>query len=165
MDVQFSIAVMAIRSTATSPLKLLEPALCGSARSYPVFSHSIRAGFPSPCSDFQESRLDLNDLLPHKEATYFAWCEGDSMTGLGLQDGDLLVIDKAVAAEMGDIVVAELHNEFTVKRLGLYQGRPHLLAANPTYPPIPIPPEGIQLWGVVIRVIHDPRPRAKRRQL
>lgn len=131
----------------------------------PLFDTAIRAGFPSPAADFTESRLDLNDLLPHKEATYFAWCEGDSMTGLGLQDGDLLVIDKAVTPEVGDIVVAAIHNEFTVKRLGVLAGKPHLLAANPAYPPIPIPPEGLQVWGVVIRVIHDPRPRARRRQL
>jgi len=75
------------------------------------------------------------------------------MIGLGLRDGDLLVIDKAATPEMGDIVVAEINAEFTVKRLGRIDGKPHLLPANPAYPPIPIPPEeGIQVWGVVIRV-------------
>lgn len=131
----------------------------------PYFCVGIRAGFPSPAGDFEESRLDLNDLLPHKEATFFAWCEGDSMSGMGLNDGDLLVIDKAIEPDMGDIVVAEINAEFTVKRLGLHNGKPHLLPANPAYQPIPIPPEGFQAWGVVIRVIHNPRPRAKRRQL
>ncbi len=131
----------------------------------PLIQGGIRAGFPSPAADFLEDRLDLNDLLPHKEATYYAWCEGDSMRDLGLNDGDLLVIDKAAEPEMGDIVVAEIDAEFTVKRLGYLAGRPHLIPANPNYPPIPIPPEGVQIWGVVIRVIHNPRPRARRRQL
>ena len=87
------------------------------------------------------------------------------MTGLGLNDGDLLVIDKATEPEIGDIVVAEINAEFTVKRLGMFNGKPHLLPANPAYLPIPVPPEGLQVWGVVIRVIHNPRPRARRRQL
>ncbi|WP_153117673.1 LexA family protein [Rhodocyclus tenuis] len=145
-------------------LRFLSPAEVAERVSFPVFATGIRAGFPSPAADFVEGRLDLNDLIQHHEATFFAWCEGDSMTGLGLRDGDLLVIDKAVEPEMGDIVVAEINAEFTVKRLGRQEGKPHLLPANPAYPPIPVPPEGIQVWGVVIRVIHDPRPRAKRRQ-
>lgn len=146
-------------------LRFLTPAEAADRVDFPLFGIGIRAGFPSPAADFQESRLDLNDLIPHKEATFFAWCEGNSMVGLGIHDGDLLVIDKAVEAEMGDIVVAEIHNEFTVKRLGTHLGKPHLLPANPEYPPIPIPPEGISLWGTVIRVIHDPRPRVRRKKL
>lgn len=148
-----------------APLTLIPPAEPTERVEVPLVQSGIRAGFPSPAADFVEQRLDLNDLLPHREATFFAWCEGDSMTGLGLHDGDLLVIDKAVQPELGDIVVAELHNEFTVKRLGLINGRPHLIPANPAYPPLPVPPEGLQVWGVVIKVVHDPRPRAKRRQL
>lgn len=146
-------------------LRFLAPAKPAVRVELPIFASGIRAGFPSPAADFVEGRLDLNDLLPHKDATFFAWCEGDSMIGLGLRDGDLLVVDKAVEAEMGDIVVAELNAEFTVKRLGRHLGTPHLLPANPAYPPIPIPPEGVHIWGVVIRVIHDPRPRAKRKKL
>lgn len=88
------------------------------------------------------------------------------MNGLGIRDGDLLLIDKAVMPEMGDIVVAEVNAEFTVKRLGRIDGKPYLLPANEAFPPIPVPEEqGIQVWGVVIRVIHDPRPRAKRKKL
>ena len=87
------------------------------------------------------------------------------MMGLGILDGDLLVIDKAVEAEMGDIIVAEMNAEFTVKRLGTHLGKPHLLPANPDFAPIPIPPEGVSIWGVVIRVIHDPRPRVRRKRI
>lgn len=147
-----------------STLLLFRPAF-GEPVRIPLIEGGIRAGFPSPAADFLEEDLDLNDLLPHKEATFYAWCEGDSMVGLGLQDGDLLVIDKAVEAEMGDIVVALIDGGFTVKRLGTHNGAPHLLPANPAYPPIPVPPEGVQVWGVVIRVIHNPRPRARRKRL
>ncbi len=152
---------------STNPLPSLKliQATRGPRNAHPIFSSGIRAGFPSPAADFVEGRLDLNDLLPHPEATYYAWCEGDSMTDLGLQDGDLLVIDKAADVEMGDIVVAEIDNEFTVKRLARLNGKPHLLPANRAYLPIEIPPAGVQIWGVVIRVIHNPRPRARRRQL
>lgn len=147
-------------------LQFLTPVEVSERVACPIFTTGIRAGFPSPAADFEEGRLDLNDLIQHREATFFAWCEGDSMIGLGLRDGDLLVIDKAATPEMGDIVVAEINAEFTVKRLGRIDGKPHLLPANPAYPPIPIPPdEGIQVWGVVIRVIHDPRPRAKRKMI
>lgn len=147
-------------------LNFLTPAEVKERVSFPVFSTGIRCGFPSPAADHEETRLDLNDLIQHKEATFFAWAEGDSMIGLGIHDGDLLVIDKAVAPEMGDIVVAEVNAEFTVKRLGRIDGKPYLLPANDAFHPIPIPEEqGIQVWGVVIRVIHDPRPRAKRKKL
>lgn len=146
-------------------LTLIPPAVAADRLELPVYQSAIRAGFPSPAADFVEQRLDLNDLLEHPEATFYAWCEGDSMSGLGLLDGDLLVIDKAVTPELGDVVVAELYNEFTVKRLGLIGGQAFLLAANPNYAPIPVPPEGLQVWGVVIKVIHDPRPRAKRRAI
>lgn len=147
-------------------LRFLSSAEVTESISLPVFSTGIRCGFPSPAADHEETRLDLNDLIQHKEATFFAWAEGDSMSGLGIRDGDLLVIDKAVTPEMGDIVVAEVNAEFTVKRLGRIDGKPYLLPANDAYPPIPIPEEqGIQVWGVVIRVIHDPRPRVKRKKL
>lgn len=138
-------------------LSFLTPAEVAARVSFPVFSAGIRCGFPSPAADHEETRLDLNDLIQHKEATFFAWAEGDSMLSLGIHDGDLLVIDKAVAPEMGDIVVAEINAEFTVKRLGRIDGKPYLLPANAAYPPIPVPDEqGIQVWGVVIRVVHDP---------
>ena len=97
----------------------------------PVFSSAVRAGFPSPADDHIESRLDLNDLVQHKEATYYAWVEGDSMIDLHILDGDLIMVDKAVSAETGDIVVAEVEGNFTVKRLGKQDGVPCLLPANP----------------------------------
>lgn len=158
------ITLAARRRAEPPPLRFLLPVEVKQRLALPLYSCGIRCGFPSPAQDHEQCRLDLNDLIAHPEATFFAWAEGDSMIGLGIRDGDLMVIDKAVTAEMGDIVVAEISGEFTVKRLGTVEGQPHLLPANPAYPPIPIPPEGIQIWGVVIRVVHDPRPRKKRRK-
>lgn len=132
----------------------------------PVFATSVRAGFPSPAEDYIERRLDLNDLVLHKEATYYAWVAGDSMIDLNIHDGDLLMIDKAVEPEMGDIVVAEVDGHFTVKRLGEHDGAPSLLPGNPAYPVIRINPEvGVTIWGVVVRVIHDTRTRRRRRKM
>jgi DNA polymerase V len=130
--------------------------------SLPLFSTSVRAGFPSPADDFMERRLDLNDLVQHKEATFYAWCEGDSMKDFAIQDGDLLMIDKSLQAEVGDIVIAEVDGFFTVKKVG--QGV--LLAGNTAFPPIAINPEtGVLIWGVVVRVIHDVRQRKQRRKI
>lgn len=131
-----------------------------------VFASGVRAGFPSPAEDYVEHRLDLNDLVLHKEATYYAWVEGDSMVDLNIHDGDLMMIDKAVEPEMGDIVVAEVDSQFTVKRLGEHDGVPCLLPGNPSYPVIAINPDiGITLWGVVVRLIRDTRQRQPRRKL
>jgi DNA polymerase V len=144
------------------PLTLLRPEQVSSRLAMPVFSTAIRAGFPSPAEDYIEHRLDLNDLVQHKEATFFAWVEGDSMQDFGIRDGDLLMIDKSLQAEIGDIVVAEVDGFFTVKKVG--QGV--LLAGTPAFKPIAINPEtGVLIWGVVIRVIHDLRQRKQRRKI
>ena len=90
------LAVTAHREQEIANLHFVTPAEAAGRLELPLFATGIRAGFPSPAADFMESRLDLNDLIQHKEATFYAWCEGDSMIGLGIQDGDLLVIDKAV---------------------------------------------------------------------
>ena len=143
-------------------LRFVLPADVAERTELPVFATAIRAGFPSPADDYVEHRLDLNDLVLHKEATYYAWVEGDSMIDFGIHDGDLLMIDKSVPPQAGDIVVAEVDGFFTVKKVG--DGV--LLAGNPAYQTITINPEvGITVWGVVVRVIHDLRPRPGRRNL
>jgi DNA polymerase V len=155
-----------IARAASTPLGFSLPVEESAERfELPVFSSAVRAGFPSPADDHVEYRLDLNDLVPHKEATYYAWVEGDSMIDLHILDGDLIMVDKAVSAETGDIVVAEVEGNFTVKRLGKQDGAPCLLPANPDYPVIELSADvGATIWGVVVRVIHDPR-QGKRRRL
>ncbi|WP_350496234.1 translesion error-prone DNA polymerase V autoproteolytic subunit [Accumulibacter sp.] len=143
-------------------LSFVLPAEAAERIELPVFATAIRAGFPSPADDYVEHRLDLNDLVLRKESTYYAWVEGDSMIDFGIHDGDLLMIDKSVQPQSGDIVVAEVDGFFTVKKVG----NGVLLAGNPAYQALAINPEvGITVWGVVVRVIHDFRQRPGRRNL
>lgn len=154
--------VKARAKTGLASLRFVLPAEVAERIELPVFATAIRAGFPSPADDYVEHRLDLNDLVLHKEATYYAWVEGDSMIDFGIHDGDLLMIDKSVQPQPGDIVVAEVDGFFTVKKVG--DGV--LLAGNAAYRAIAIDPDvGISVWGVVVRVIHDLRQRPGRRTL
>src|SRR5690606_22581593 len=82
----------------------------------PLFVERVACGFPSPAQDYIEDRLDLNRLaVRHPSATYFVKVSGDSMIGAGIGDGDLLVVDRSLDAGHGDIVVAAVAGEFTVK--------------------------------------------------
>jgi DNA polymerase V len=120
----------------------------------PMFGHKVRAGFPSPADDYVEAWLDLNEhLVEHKEATFFVQATGDSMIGAGIQEGSLLVVDRALEANT-DIVIAVIDGELTVKRLEKRRGKIRLVAENPAYTPIEFK-EGQELtiWGVVTSVI------------
>jgi DNA polymerase V len=112
---------------------------------------SVRAGFPSPAEDFAAQRFDLTaELVRHPQATFLLRVAGDSMRDAGIDDGDLLVVDRALKPRHGCVVVAVVDGEFTVKRLHQQFGRIRLRAANPTFPDI-LPKEGqtIEIWGVV----------------
>ena len=112
---------------------------------------TIRAGFPSPADDFAVKRHDLNDLLiTHPAATFFWRVRGTSMLEAGIADGDILIVNRALQAVHGDIVVAEVDNDFTVKYLHRRNGRMKLVAADPTFPDI-VPKEGqtVVICGVV----------------
>ena len=112
---------------------------------------SVHAGFPSPADDHAGKPLDLNDLLvTHPQATYMLSVAGDSMVEEGINDRDIIVVNRAIKPRHGHIVVAILDGEFAVKKLHQRAGRVKLLAGNPTYPPI-IPKDGQSLvvWGVV----------------
>jgi DNA polymerase V len=107
---------------------------------------TIRAGFPSPADDFAVKRQDLNDLLiTHPAATFFWRVRGTSMIDAGIGDGDILVVNRALAPGHGDIVVAEVDNDFTVKYLHQRNGRVRLKAANATFPDIVFVKDGQQL--------------------
>lgn len=116
----------------------------------PLFIERVACGFPSPAQDYIERRLDLNDLLVQRpSATYFVRVSGDSMIEGGINDGDMLVVDCSLTAEHGDIVIAAVEGEFTVKKLQL---RPNvqLLPMNQAYRPIvPSSEEGLEIFGVV----------------
>ena len=115
----------------------------------------ISAGFPSPADDFKEQRLSLDDeLIKNKEATFFARVSGQSMIGAGLNDNDLLVIDRSLEPEHNKIAVCFLDGEFTVKRLKVDKGEVWLQPENPDYPIIKITDENdFIIWGIVTSVI------------
>ena len=121
----------------------------------PRMSHSVRAGFPSPADDYVEKRIDLNEeLIQHREATFFLRVRGHSMTDAGIDDGDELIVDRAITPEHNRIVVAAVDGELTVKRFYQRDGVVKLLAENPQYPDIEFKSEQeMVIWGVVTRII------------
>ena len=122
----------------------------------PLAGERVAAGFPSPADDYVEVGIDLNDqLIRHPSSTFFLRVSGDSMTGAGIHDGDLLVVDRSLDPRPGRVVVAVLDGGFTLKRLARHRGRLRLEAANPDYPPLELEDCGdMQIWGVAIHVIH-----------
>jgi DNA polymerase V len=124
----------------------------------PLAGTAIAAGFPSPAEEYIEIALDLNkELIKHPAATFYARVKGNSMVDAGIQDGDLLVIDKALEAKEGSIAVCYLDGEFTVKRLSVREEGIYLLPANAEFKPIRITEENdFLVWGIVAYVIHKP---------
>ena len=113
------------------------PYRTGPALRLPMVQGTVRAGFPSPADDFAVKRNDLNELLiTHPAATFFWRVRGTSMLGAGIADGDILIVNRALNPVHGDIVVAEIDNDFTVKYLHRRAGRVKLVAADPTFPDI-----------------------------
>jgi DNA polymerase V len=109
----------------------------GAAVLLPWVEGSVPAGFPSPAADFAQKRHDFNDLLVIHVAATFMWrARGESMIELGITDGDVLVCDRALKPERGDIVIAEVDSDFTVKQYWLHNGVPQLRSGNSTFPPI-----------------------------
>lgn len=131
----------------SSGLTVLWPPLMTPPVKIPFFAEACAAGFPSPAQDYVEKELDLNELCIRRRAsTFFVRASGSSMQELGLCDGDVMVVDRAEQASHGDIVIAEVGGEFTVKRLQLHP-QIALLPMNPSYSVIY--PEELQLLGVV----------------
>jgi len=116
----------------------------------------VPASAPGPPEIYKEKRVDLNVLF-HFGSSAFAWkAQGDSMIGAGIRSGDTLIVDRKFLPRVGDIVVADVNHQPTVKRLGKDGSRALLLPENPTHKPIPIDPEeGTKFWGVVTGVYHN----------
>jgi len=121
----------------------------------PISNNRISAGFPSPADDFKETRISLDKtLIKNKEATFYARVSGKSMLNAGLDDGDLLVIDRSLEATNGKIVVCFIDGEFTVKRLKKENDKLFLMPENKNYKPIEITDTtDLLIWGVVTYVI------------
>ena len=122
----------------------------------PLFLDNVPAGFPSPASDYCDRKLDLNELCIKKPAaTYFVRAQGDSMVDAGIFPGDVLVVDRSIRAQHGDIIIAEFNGELTVKKLELTPVI-RLVPMNNQHAPIDIPEESeLEIFGVVTTSIHS----------
>lgn len=122
----------------------------------PLFSATVSAGFPSPADDYIDRRLDLHELVVrHPAATFFVRVAGSSMTGAGIHDGDVLVVDRSLEPAHNRVVVAALDGELTVKRLRRKNGRAWLVPENDAYPAVELDgQQEVQVWGVVTHVVH-----------
>lgn len=117
----------------------------------PLATSGVAAGFPSPADDHLEPALDLNrTLIRNPASTFFVRVEGDSMKDDGIDDGDLLVVDKSLEPCDGCVAVCFLDGEFTLKRVRIRGRHVTLMPANERYKPIEIDPEEeFSVWGVV----------------
>jgi len=120
-----------------------------------LLAHRMSAGFPSPAADYAEDGLDLNDyLIRNKPATFMFTVRGDSMIGASIEEGDKVLVDRALTPKSRDIVVAVVDGEYTIKRLYKYRGRVELRPENPNYPSIVLKDGAdLQTWGVVVGVV------------
>jgi DNA polymerase V len=141
----------------------------------PIFITPVRAGFPSPATDYEEAKLDLNThLIAHPNATFFVHIDGDSMIDAKIQSGDIAIVDRSLEAVNGDVILAVIDGDFTIKRLEIRDKKGEvikdktkltiatqntkqirLLPENPEFEPIEITGNmTFQVWGVVTSVIH-----------
>lgn len=123
----------------------------------PYAKQGISAGFPSPAEDFLDISIDLNkEFIKNPNATFYGRVKGSSMKDAGLDNGDLLIIDKSLEPKNGKIAVCFIDGEFTVKRIKIdkKEGIIWLVAENKDYKPIKVTPENeLMIWGIVTTVI------------
>lgn len=119
--------------------------------SLPFAEGGVKAGFPSPAQDYLDNSIDLNkELIKHPASTFFGRVSGDSMKDAGLEDGDILVIDRSLEAHSGDAVVCFIDGEFVLKYIEIDKDVVWLNPANPDYKPIRVTEDNMLIiWGVV----------------
>lgn len=124
----------------------------------------IQAGFPSPAQDYVGETIDLNkDLIQHPASTFYGRVVGDSMCEEGITEGDILVIDKSIEPEDGDLAVCCLDGDFTLKRIKLTrENKLYLMPSNHNYRPIEVTADNeFMVWGIVLYTIKSNRRRHK----
>jgi DNA polymerase V len=149
---------MSLEKTGSQNIKVLTPEAMEENRSValPLYLNPIEAGFPSPAEDYVEDFLDLHKMVVRNQvSTFFLRVTGNSMIGAGINNGDLLVVDRSIPPTTGKIVIASLEGELTVKRLKISDKRVYLKPENPKYSDLDITEiEDTVIWGVVTYVIH-----------
>ena len=121
----------------------------------PYVEPGIACGFPSPADDYMGLKIDLNEaLIKNPEATFFARVKGDSMIGAGMEDQDLLIIDRSLEHKNNKIAVCLLDGEFTIKRLKMEKDVAWLMPENEKYKPIKVTADNdFTIWGIVNYII------------
>lgn len=119
----------------------------------------IKAGFPSPAQDFMDLSIDLNnELIRHPASTFYGRVKGDSMIDAGVNDGDILIIDKSLEPKNGDMAVCFIDGEFTIKYIKIEKTVIWLVPANEHYKPIKVTEENdFLIWGIVTYSIKKQR--------
>ena len=119
-------------------------------------AESVSAGFPSPAEEYMDLSLDLNKgLITNPNSTFYARVKGNSMTDAGINNGDIIVIDKSLEPVDGKKAVCYVDGEFTIKTINIKKNELWLMPANPEYKAIKINPENeFIIWGIVTFVIH-----------
>lgn len=117
----------------------------------PYADQGIKAGFPSPAQDYISQTIDLNkELIRHPACTFYGRVSGDSMKDAGLNDGDILIIDKSIQPRTGDMAVCYIDGEFTIKYIRIESSVVWLIPANEAYKPIRVTEDNnFMIWGIV----------------
>ena len=126
-----------------------------SSMEFPLSENRVSAGFPSPAEHYSSLKLDLNkELIKNPAATFYARVKGISMIDEGIDDGDLIVIDKSIEPYTGCLAVCYIDGEFTLKRFEKHEGYGLLIPANKDYSPIKVTDNNdFIIWGIVTYVI------------
>lgn len=120
----------------------------------PFVSQGISCGFPSPAEGMEEEFDLLKHIIKDKNTTFFARVRGDSMSGIGMNDGDIVVVDKSLEPENNKVAVCFVDGEFTIKRIVLKDSKFFLVAENEKYQPIEITEDNnFVIWGIVTNII------------
>ena len=119
------------------------------------FETRVQAGFPSPAQGEYADSIDLNRaLITNPAATFCARVIGNSMVDAGINEGDLLIIDRSITPHDGNIAVCFIDGDFTVKRLSVREEGVFLTPANASFPEIQVTEDSsFQVWGVVSHII------------
>ena len=126
------------------------------------YDAGISAGFPSPAQDFEEARISFDkEVFGTSPSTIFcAKVSGNSMINIGIEDGDIIAIDRVLKPQNGDICVAVINDEFTLKTLKVEKDCVWLLPENDSYKPILVNDnEGFEIWGIVTHTLKNHRKR------
>jgi DNA polymerase V len=121
----------------------------------PFIPDGVSAGFPSPAADFMETNIDLNEALSENPlATFYIRVNGNSMIDAGINDKDVLVVDRSLEPQNNKIAICFIDGEFTVKRIQLETDCLYLMPENSNYQPIKVTEENeLIIWGIVTYVI------------